>query len=374
MSAINGFLSYFEEVKDPRIKRAKKHLLSDIIVIAVLSFICGAETWNDIEDFGKANKKWLKPHLELANGIPSHDTFARVFMRINPKTFQECFVKLMKHWMEYSKGELIAIDGKALRRSHNRKENHGPLHLVSAWSTKNHFTLGQIKTNKKSNEITAIKELLFLLDIKGCTISIDAIGCQKEIARQIKEAGGDYILAVKANQGHLYDGLLGLFQKAKELKYEAMVFSKSESIDGDHGRIETRKYTVLPLMYKFEYKKHWKGLESFIQVESVREINGRISIENRYYISSLKGEAQLLGEAIRGHWGIENSLHWCLDVVFNEDQSRIRKGHAPENIAILRRFVLSLLKKEVTFKGGLRRKQRKALMEKDYLGLVLQGI
>lgn len=371
---LDGFLSYFEEIEDPRVERSKQHLLTDIIVIAVLSFICGAEGWTDIEDFGKSNKAWLKQHLELPHGIPSHDIFARVMMRINPAVFQECFVNLMKSWVEQTQGELIALDGKALRRSHRSQEGQGPLHLVSAWATKNRLSLGQVKTKNKSNEITAIKELLKLIDIKGCTVSIDAMGCQKEIASQIKEAEGDYILAVKGNQGHLYDGLINLFSKAKELNYQAMVFSSDKTIDGDHGRIETRQYTVLPVMYKFEYKKYWKGLQSFIRVESTREKNGKISVESRYYISSLKPDAKKLGEAVRQHWSIENNLHWCLDVIFNEDQSRIRTGHAPENIALLRRFVLSLLNKETTFKGGLRRKQRKALMEKRYLNLILAGI
>ena len=371
---IEGFLSYFEEIEDPRIDRTKKHLLSDIIVIAVISFICGAETWEDIEDFGNANKDWLSKHLKLPHGIPSHDTFARIFMRVNPKVFQECFVSLMHHWADKSNGDFIALDGKCLRRSHNRKHNQHPLHLVSAWSTKNNLTLGQIKTDKKSNEITAIKELLKLIDIKNCTITIDAIGCQREVATQIIEAAGDYILAVKANQGYLYNGLISLFQKAKEQNYNAMVFSKDETIDGDHGRIETRCYTVLPLMYAFSFKEKWRGLQSFIKVESKREINNRISVENRYYISSLKPDAKKIGDGIRGHWSIENSLHWCLDVIFNEDECRIRTGHAPENIALIRRFVLSLLKKETTFKGGLRRKQRNALMDNEYLTRILAGI
>ena len=336
------------------------------------SFICGAETWNDIEDFGDTHEVWLKDFLELPHGIPSHDTFARVFMRINPDVFQNCLIKLMKTWMEQTHGELIALDGKTARRS--RKAGHGPLHLVSAWASKNRLTLGQIKTKNKSNEITAIKEILNLIDIKGCTVSIDAIGCQREIAQQIKERGGDYLLAVKANQGTLYQGLIDLFRKAKELNYQAMVYSEDHTVDGDHGRIETRRYTVLPGMYNFPQQKQWKGLQSFIRVESIREIGQKISIESRYYISSSKPDAKKLASLVRGHWSIENSLHWCLDVVFNEDKSRIRAGHAPENIAILRKFVLSLLNKEKTFKGGLRRKQRKALMDKNYLSLLLEGI
>lgn len=371
---IEGFLSYFETIEDPRIERTKKHLLSDIIVIAVLSFICGAESWEDIEDYGNANKEWLKEVLELPNEIPSHDTFARVFARINPEMFQSCFINLMQVWMDKSSGEFVALDGKSMRRSHNRKNGQGPLHLVSAWATKNSLMLGQVKTDKKSNEITAIKKLLALIDIKGCTVTIDAIGCQRDIAKQIKDAGSDYILAVKANQGHLYEQLITLFREAKELNYEAMVFSKDEQVDGDHGRIEIRRCTVLPLMYGLSFKKYWQGLQSFIKIESIREINSRISVENRYYISSLKPEARTLAEGIRRHWLIENSLHWSLDVAFNEDQCRIRTGHAPENIALIRRFVLSLLKKETTFKGGLRRKQRNALMQKEYLSLVLAGI
>lgn len=296
---IDSFLSYFKEVKDPRREIAKKHALTDIIVIAVLSFICGSQTWNDIEDFGESNQSWLKEFLELSNGIPSHDTFARVFARINPMVFQDCFVKIMKSWMEQTEGELIALDGKMARRSHNRKKNQGPLYLVSAWATKNRITLGQVKTQAKSNEIPTLKELIKLIDIKGCTVSIDAIGCQREIARQIKDSEGDYLLAVKANQGLLYSGLINLFHKAKELNYQTMIFSETKTIDGDHGRVETRNYTVLPAMYKCIYQKYWKGLQSFIRVESIREINGKISIDNRYYISSLHLEATKLGEMVR---------------------------------------------------------------------------
>jgi len=215
---IDGFLNYFDEIEDPRIERSKKHLLEDIIVIAVLSFICGAETWEDIEDFGKAQESWLKQVLELPHGIPSHDTFARLFARLNPEVFQGCFIALMRAWMDESNGELVAIDGKTLRRSHHRKKGKNPLHLVSAWAAKNRLTLGQVKTDSKSNEITAIKALLKVVDVKGCTVTIDAMGCQREIAKQIIDAGGDYVLAVKANQGHLFEGLTSLFGQAKKIK------------------------------------------------------------------------------------------------------------------------------------------------------------
>jgi predicted transposase YbfD/YdcC len=371
---INGFISYFDELKDPSIDRSKKHLLSDILVIAILSFICGAESWEDIEDFGHAQENWLKQGLALPHGIPSHDTFARVFARLNPQAFQNSFVELMKVWHQQSDGDLIAIDGKTLRRSHHRKQGQNPLHLVSAWASKNRLTLGQVKTDSKSNEITAIKELLALIDIKGCTVTIDAMGCQRDIAEHIIKAQGNYVLAVKGNQGNLFEDVIALFSHVQERSYESIVFSQHETLDGDHGRVETRCYTVLPVMYKFDYQKQWPGLQSFIQVASQREVDGKISTENRYYISSLKPDALILSEAIRQHWAIENTLHWSLDVTFNEDQSRIRKGHAPENIAMLRRFVLSLLKNETTFKGGLRRKQRKALMDKNYLNLILATI
>lgn len=370
---IAEFMSYFEGLEDPRIERSKRHLLQDIILIAVLSFIAGAQCWTEIEDYGHENEGWLKNYLKLPNGIPSHDTFARVFARLNPKAFQDSFIAVMQAFGEETEGEIIALDGKTLRRSHNRREGKRPLHLVSAWASRNGLTLGQVKTADKSNEIKAFEALLELVDVKGCTVTIDAMGCQRKIAAQIKEAKGDYVLAVKANQGQLQTKLIGLFKQAKELNYEAMVYSKTHTVDGEHGRIETRNYTVLPLMYAFEYKRDWKGLQAFVKVESIREKGDRLSVENRYYISSLKPEAPLLAEAIRRHWSIENSLHWCLDVVFNEDQSRIRKGHAPENVALLRRMVLSLLKAETSFKAGLRRKQRKALTDKNYLFKVLSA-
>lgn len=372
---VDEFISYFEEIEDPRVERCKRHDLGEIIVLSVLGFICGCQAWTEIEDFGELHEEWLREFLELSNGIPSHDTIARVFARLNPDVFQKAFINLTQQLVKETQGELIAIDGKTLRRSHDRKNKQHPLHLVSAWAYQNRLTLGQVKTEGKGNELAGIEEILELIDIKGCTVTIDALGCQKKIAKKITDSGGDYVLTVKANQGALHEGLMTLFHKAKELKYEAMVFTEENTVDGDHGRIETRHYAVLPLMYAHDYKKSWSGLKSFIQVNSTREIGERISVDTRYYISSLDSRnAKRIGECIRHHWSIENSLHWCLDVVFNEDQCRIRKGNAPENVALLRRFALSLLKAETSFKAGLRRKQRKAFVDRRYLELILSNL
>lgn len=370
---VDEFIEYFDEITDPRLERCKLHKLIDIIVISVLGFICGCQTWDELEDFGKSQQDWLKQFLDLPHGIPSHDTIARVFARMNPEVFQQCFMELTQGLIREN-NDLIAIDGKTLRRSHDHKKNQHPLHIVSAWATKNHLTLGEVKTSGKGNELAGIEKILELIDIEGCCITIDALGCQKKIAEKIVAHGADYVLAVKGNQGLLHNKMINLFKEAKSLEYEAMVFYEDQTIDGDHGRIETRAYTVLPLMYGFEMKKQWRNLQSFIKVDTIREKGKKISIDARYYISSLDPKnAKKIGECIRHHWAIENSLHWCLDVVFNEDQSRIRKGHAPENIALIRRFALSLLKNETSFKGGMRRKQRKALMEKEYLFKILSN-
>lgn len=368
------FLSYFEEISDPRVDRTKRHKLIDVVVIGVLSFIGGAQSFVEIEDFGKEKESWLRHFLELPNGIPSHDTFARVFARLIPEEFQQCFISFTKALWHSSEGDIIPIDGKTLRHSFDHSSGQSPLHLVSAWSCKNKLLLGQMKVEGKSNEIAIVPKIIELIDIKGCTVTLDAMGCQRAIAEKIIAHKGDYVLAVKANQGGLYGSLQQLFSNAENKKYEAMVFDQEEVVEGDHGRIEQRKYTVLPLMYQFPYKKLWKGLRSFIKVETIIEKNDKKKHYQRYYISSLTPNAEKIGEAIRKHWSIENELHWSLDVTFNEDDCRIRKGNAPENVALLRRLALSLLKSETTFKGGIRRKQRKALINNDYLLQVLYKI
>lgn len=270
-----------------------------------------------------------------------------------------------------SDGEIVAIDGKTLRRSHHQRAGKGPIHLVSAWASGNQMVLGQYKTDDKSNEITAIPKLLKLLDIRGCVVTIDAMGCQHKIAEQIHRQGADYVLGVKGNQGTLHQTLIKLFEEADTRNYDAMWYQTHETIDGEHGRIETRRTTILPLMYLHSFKLKWKGLQSIARVENQRQIGKHTSRESRYYITSLPPDAKRIGSAIRQHWSIENQLHWSLDISFREDECRVRKGNAAENLAVVRHIALNLLKAEKTAKVGIKIKRSKAGWDSQYLAKVL---
>jgi predicted transposase YbfD/YdcC len=367
------FIKHFSCIKDPRIERCKRHLLLDILVLSLCAVMSGAEQWIDIEAYGQEKEAWLKTFLELPNGIPSHDTIARVFASLEPTQFQHAFLNWIQAIKKELPGEVIAIDGKTLRGS--RCFGKKGLHLVSAWATEQHLSLGQLKVDSKTNEITVVPELLKLLMLKDAIVTLDAMGCQRTIAKQIKSQGANYVLAVKENQERLYKSLQETFLKAEANQFNAMTYSQHETVEGDHGRIETRRYTVLPLMYLHQFKCRWSGLQSLVQVENHRQIKGgEYSVNKRYYISSLPMKADLIAKAIRAHWRIENNLHWSLDVIFKEDQSRIRKAHAPENVGWLRRFALSLLKKESSIKASIRRKRFKALMDNNYLISIFQAI
>jgi len=368
-----SIIKNFESLEDPRIFLKTEHKLIDIIVIAICAVICGAEAWTHVEEFGKVNYEWLKQFLELPNGIPSHDTFARVFAVIKAANFQKCFSSWIKEVFTLTEGQVIAIDGKTLRRSHDKKNNKSALHMVHAWSTANGVLLGQVKSKEKSNEITAIPELLDMLVLKGCIVTIDAMGCQKKIAEKIYNNGADYILAVKDNQGNLKEALEKTFNIAREKNFETMVYDYHQTVDGDHGRVETRNYYVLPLMYLFSFQLKWKGLQSLILVENERlnKSTGIKTTEKRYYISSLKASASKIAAAARQHWSVENNLHWCLDVGFREDECRVRIGDAAENFSLLRRIALMMLKKETTSKGGIHAKRLKCGWDRSYLLKVL---
>lgn len=362
---------YFESLEDPRILLKNSHKLIDIIVIAICAVICGADTWTQIEEFGKTRQDWFKGFLELKNGIPSHDTFGRIFSLISAKHFQECFQKWIKAVFELTGGQVIAVDGKTARGSHDKKSNKAAIHMVHAWAAENGILLGQLRIEEKSNEITAIPELLKILELKGCIVTIDAMGCQREIAKEIHAYGADYVLAVKGNQERLETALKTTFEKAREKNFETMIYSQHQSVEKDHGRIETRTCYALPLMYLFQFKLKWKGLQSIALVESERYCAGKTTIEQRYYISSLKPDAKKISFAIRQHWSVENSLHWCLDVIFREDQCRVRVGEAAENFSLLRKIALICLKKETTLKGGIQTKRLKAAWDSEYLLKVL---
>jgi len=361
---------FFERIDDYR-RHNKIHKLIDIILIAICAVVAGADTYEQIENFGKKRKRWLSKFLELPYGIPSHDTFGRIFERMNPNEFQNCFKLWIESVTERTKGQVIAIDGKTLRRSHDKSGDKKAIHMISAWASSNQVVLGQLKTEEKSNEITAIPHLLRLLDISGCIITIDAMGTQKKIAETIIKNDGEYVLAVKENHKRLYDDTVLFFKEMESMKSEGFTFNEHKTVDGDHGRIETRKYVMTSDIGWLQDKESWAGLKSLGMVESTREIKGKCSHEKRYYISSLECDAKKFGNAVRSHWGIENSVHWVLDIAFREDESRIRKGAAPENFAAIRHIALNLLRNNKTFKGSVKTKRLNAAMDTKYLENVM---
>ena len=358
--------SHFRNLDDPR-KYNVRHNLIDIITIAICALICGAQNWVDVEQYGLSKYDWLKQFLQLPGKIPSHDTFGRVFSMLDPKNFTEAFISWSKS-MQTLIGQ-IAIDVKTLRASHDYAMEKGAIHMVSAWAVGNGIVLGQIKTNEKSNEIAAIPELIKQFELKGAIISIDAMGCQKAIAKQIIDQKGDYVFSLKGNHSNLHDQIKLFFEDTSNVQTELDTF---ESIDGDHGRIETRRYAACSDIDWLQGKEHWVGLKTITMVQRERQINDKTSIETSFYISSLEKDAKKIASAIRSHWQIENCLHWVLDVTFDEDRSRVRKDNAPANMATLRHIVLNMLKQEKTFKGSIKTKRLKAAWENEYLLKVLR--
>ena len=372
VDALAGFLRFFDELEDPRVNRTKRHLLADILTLAICAVICGADGWVQIALFGRCNLKWFQTFLALPNGIPSHDTFGRVFAKLDPSAFEACFMKWINALASLPEGRLIAIDGKTLRRSFDTAAGKAAIHMVSAWSQANHLVLGQLATDAKSNEITVIPELLKLLDLKGAVVRIDAMGCQKKIAAAIVEGGGDYLLQLKGNQAGLHDETVDLFDHCLTDDCQGVAYATAETTNGGHGRIEQRCIWVTPEVDWFAERDQWKNLRTLVRVQARRTIHGATSTEYRYYLSSLDASdpARML-ELIRGHWEIENSLHWSLDINFREDDCRIRKGHAAENYSRLNRTALNLLKRETTEKVGIKSKRLLAGWDHDYLLKVL---
>jgi predicted transposase YbfD/YdcC len=372
--APRGLLRAFAQLKDPRVNRTKRHSLPDILAIAICAIICGADGWAQVARFGRCKIKWFSAFLELPNGIPSHDTFGRVFAALDPAAFEECFMKWVNVLATASAGRLIAIDGKTIRRSLDMANGKAAIHMVNAWCEANHMVLGQLATDAKSNEITAIPELMKLLDLKDAVVTIDAAGCQKKIAQQIVDQGGHYILQLKGNQGGLHDETVMLFDQCLTDDCHGIAYSTAKTTNGGHGRIEERRIWATSDVNWFAGKGKWKNLRTLIRVQARRTVGGETSSEYRHYITDLPADnASRLLELIRGHWGVENKLHWCLDISFREDDRRIRKGHGAENFARLSRIALNLLKAEKNNDGGIKTKRLCCGWDHDYLLKVLTG-
>ena len=377
LEAIPSIDKHFAELEDPRVLGRVTHPLVNILVIAICAVICGANDWSEVEAFGKAKRKWLKRFLRLPKGrIPSHDTFGRVFAHLDPVQFEKCFLEWVRALNVLTAGQIVAIDGKTLRGSHDCAEGKDAIDMVSAWATANRVVLAQVKVDAKSNEITAIPALLQVLELAGCIVTIDAIGCQKDIAAAIVDRGADYVLAVKENQKHLYEDVHDLFAEAEKARWQEVPHHYCRDTLKDHGRIEIREcWTIDHWEYLDYVRKHgeWKNLHTLVMVRAQRQIDGKTSSETRYYISSLATDPRRIWKAVRGHLAIENSLLWVLDIAFDEDHCRERKYHGQEKFAFLRHIGLILLKQEKTVTLGTKAKRLKAGWDEDYLLKVLGG-
>lgn len=384
VNASRGLLRHFDQLEDSRMERTRLHRLDDIVAIAIIAVICGAEGWTDVEDYAHSKHDWLKTFLRLPNGVPSHDTFGRVFALIDPDAFERCFMAWVQSLIELTGERALHIDGKTLRHSFDTASNKAAIHMITVWASQAQLALGQRAVDDKSNEITAIPRLLELITLHGAVVTIDAIGCQTAIVNKIVDGGGNYILAVKDNQPTLHEDVKLLLDDAIERNFEHMGYDFNEQVNKGHGRIETRRVWVTRDVDWLRQREQWTNLRSAICVESQREIldpanpnlPGKISRERRYFITSLdhrdRGrDAAYFGQLIRDHWKIENQLHWSLDVTFDEDDSRVRQGHAAENLSRLRRIALNLLKQEKTCKRGLAGKRLKAGWNQKYLLKVL---
>ena len=362
-------ITNFSILKDPRIDRTKRYPLIEIIFLVISATISGCDGWKAIRDFGVIKLEWLRKFLPYKEGIPVDDTIARVMRRINTKQFRDCFIKWMKYVSKKTDNDIIAIDGKTLRGSYDNGSEKAAIHMVSAWSTANGLVLGQEKTSEKSNEITAIPKLLEILDLKGCIVSIDAMGCQTEIAKQIIKKSADYILALKGNQGNLFADVSSFFNAAFANNFKDIEHNFYEEFDYGHGRIETRKcWVVNPNKFKgcFLNLGKWCNLQGIIMVKSKRELKDKITEDTRFYITSHKANAKFFSEAIRKHWQVENSLHWTLDVSMKEDSSRIRIGASPENYSTIRHIALNIIRSDKSIKGSVKSKMNIAALDDDF--------
>ncbi len=374
-----SLIEHFKNLPDPRVNRTKDHELIDVLTIAICTLLCAGESFNDMEDFGKAKKDWFKTFLTLKNGIPSHDTFNRVFAALDPQAFGECFMAWTQSLRVAVTQEIVALDGKALRRALDADQNSKV--IVSAWAQGNGLVLGQLKVDDKSNEITALPKLLRALELSGCIVTVDAMGTQKQIAKEIKEADAEYVMALKGNhevvhaevKAHLDAAVAEREARPVRPSKAAATLATLQTVEKDHGRGETRRYYQSAELEWFADRAKWEGLQTVGMVEAIRETGGKQTVERRYYLSSLPLDVATFARAVRGHWAVENSLHWVLDVQMGEDDSRARAGYAAENLATLRRLALNLLKREATKKRGIRGKQLNASWDHAYL-LRLLGV
>jgi predicted transposase YbfD/YdcC len=369
----SSIAAHFRRLPDPRVRRTRRHSLEAILVITLCAVICGADDWVSIAHFGHAKRKWFRRFLALPHGIPSHDTFGRVFAALDPEAFKAAFLAWVHTVAALLPGDVIAIDGKTLRQTFDKASDKAAIHMVSAWATAQGVCLGQVKTDAKSNEITAIPKLLDVLALAGRIVTIDAMGCQTAIAQAIQAKGGDYVLSLKGNQTLLHDDIRTFFVDAEAHAFAGIPHTTAETVDGDHGRIEVRRAWATDDLAWLEDRPRWSGLRSVLRVDAERTVGERTSCETRFFLSSLPPDAALLARAVRSHWAIENSLHWVLDVAMNQDKTRIRTGHAPENLAILHHVALNLLKQERTAKLGIKNKRLAAGWEHDYLLRVIMG-
>ena len=368
-------VTYFSVLEDPR-RYNRRHYLRDILVIAICAAIGGADGWDDVALFGKAKEQWLKEvlSLKLPHGIPSAHTFRRVFAALDAERFQTCFVNWVQAVERVTEGQIVAIDGKTLRRSHDRSLGQEALHIVSAWASASGLVLGQLKVDDKSNEIPAVPELLEMLKVEGCIVTLDALHCQTQTVETIVEKKADYVLPVKENQPRLLEALQLLFDDAEEMHW--VKCDSFRTVSKGHGRIETRECWTTSDPEYLKYIANladWRGLQSIAMVEATRRIGEQTTTKRRYFISSLETNAEQMLNAVRSHWGIENNVHWVLDVTFREDDCRIRRGNGAENFAVLRHIALNLLKRENSAKRSLRAKRKKAAWDDDYLLKVLTG-
>lgn len=373
-----GLIEHFETLPDPRVERTKRYPLIEIILLIIAGTVSGCDGWKSIKDFGEAKLEWLRRFLPYDNGIPVDDTIARVMRKIDTKAFQVCFMKWVQSVSEATSGDVVAIDGKTLRRSHNRKNGVPAIHMVSAWSSENGLVLGQEKTAEKSNEITAIPQLLDVLELKGCIVTIDAMGCQTAIAERIIQKKADYVLALKGNQGNLHREVGDFFEIALAEDFKHVTHDYYEEYDAGHGRVEYRQcWAITPSEAIFPSMKKWPNLNSIIIIKSLREFNDpdkNDTEDTRFYIASIKPDAKKTLVAARQHWGVENNLHWTLDVTFREDESRIRTEAAPENFAIMRHIALNLIKNDTSRKASVKRKRFMAALEDDFRETIIKQV